>query len=281
MMINILDEKKFLENLQIGDSFRPDLFSFIVVFGGTIEVESTQSCNIYHKGNIVLIYPEYIYKVKSLSLDIKAFMISFDKDKVRSKISFNFNKYDLYRVGNNERSGNLIFFGEAEFQNIKSVALQLNYYININKTIKFKNELVISLLTTLIYMISGKLLANLLSHSQIDSRKEEITIRFLELVSMHYKNHKDLEFYADQLLISVKYLSNCVRETTQSPPTKFLSYALLNEAKRLLLNSKNPLNIIADDLGFSDQYAFGKFFKKQTGYSPRNFKNHNKLTDNT
>jgi hypothetical protein len=46
---------------------------------------------------------------------------------------------------------------------------------------------------------------------------------------------KELKFYADKLLISSKYLSNTVREITNQPPSKFITEALLNNAKILLL----------------------------------------------
>ena len=110
-----------------------------------------------------------------------------------------------------------------------------------------------------------------------NTRKEEIAMRFIELASLHYKEEKELQFYADQLSISIKYLSNAVRSITHVPPTQFLAASLMDEAKLLLLNSNLAIRAISDRLGFSDQYAFGKFFKKHTGLSPRNFKQQNIL----
>lgn len=90
---------------------------------------------------------------------------------------------------------------------------------------------------------------------------------------------KELSFYAESLLISVKYLSNCVREITKSPPTSFIADALMNEAKVILLHPNNTGGMIAGELGFSDQYSFGKFFKKHTRLSPLNFRKRNHLID--
>mgnify|MGYP006383480895 FL=1 len=112
-----------------------------------------------------------------------------------------------------------------------------------------------------------------------NSRKESITMKFLQLVSINFMKEKELKFYADKLLISSKYLSNTVREITNQPPSKFITEALLNNAKILLLNSDNSIKEISNELDFSDQYAFGKFFKKHTGLSPSNFKKTNKLVD--
>lgn len=63
------------------------------------------------------------------------------------------------------------------------------------------------------------------------------------------------------------------------PPSKIIGEALLNNAKILLLNSDKSIKEIANEMSFSDQYAFGKFFKKHTGLSPSKFKKTNKLVD--
>jgi AraC-like DNA-binding protein len=119
------------------------------------------------------------------------------------------------------------------------------------------------------------LVEKLNSETKLNTRKEEITLRFIELVSIHFRTEKELSFYAEKLNISIKYLFICVKETTNTPPTEFIANALLNESKTLLLSTKNTISIIASALSFSDQYAFGKFFKKQTGLSPKNYRSKN------
>lgn len=278
-MITILKENVFFENLHSGDSVRRKVFTFIIVCNGTIDIELNQKKSTHQRGNIIALSPDVVYKIEHFSSDLKAFIISFDRDKIRKKINFNYSKYDVYRVANAEKSGNLFFFEDLEFKNVTSLAEQLHYYLNFENEIKFAEEIITALFTTLIYIVTGKLVGSF-TLNKSDSRKEDITMRFLELVALHYKNNKELKFYADELLISIKYLSNCVRETTNVPPTKFLADALINEAKTLLLNSKDTISIIASDLNFSDQYSFGKFFKKHTGYSPKNFKKQNSLNTN-
>lgn len=275
-MITVLKENVFFENLHIGDSVRPNVFTFIIVCNGTIDIELNQKKSTHQKGNIIALSPDVVYKIEHFSSDLKAFIISFDRDKVRKKINFNYSKYDVYRVASAEKSGNLLFFEDLEFKNVTSLAEQLHYYLNFENEIKFAEEIITALFTTLIYIVTGKLVGSF-TLNKSDNRKEDITMSFLELVALHYKNNRELKFYADELLISIKYLSNCVRETTNVPPTKFLADALINEAKALLLNSKDTISMIASDLNFSDQYSFGKFFKKHTGYSPKNFKKQNSL----
>jgi len=154
-----------------------------------------------------------------------------------------------------------------------------NYYSASNTDQKFKSEILTGIVTSVIYIITSFLLNNENSSQQKNLRKEDITISFLELISKHFKEKKELSFYAESLLISVKYLSNCVREITKSPPTSFIADALMNEAKIMLLHPNNTVGMIAGELGFSDQYSFGKFFKKHTGLSPMNFRKRNHLID--
>ncbi|MCB4235521.1 helix-turn-helix domain-containing protein [Kaistella anthropi] len=102
-------------------------------------------------------------------------------------------------------------------------------------------------------------------------------VNFSVFSTLHFKNEKELKFYADKLYITVKYLSNTVREITKVPPTYFITDSIINEAKINLLDNNTSIKEIANQLGFADQYTFGKFFKKHTGLSPKHYRLENTL----
>jgi YesN/AraC family two-component response regulator len=148
----------------------------------------------------------------------------------------------------------------------------LNYYTNHDIKFSSQEQIIIALFTAIIHILMDSLVEKLQSETKINTRKEEIVLRFIELVSIHFKTKKRLGFYAEKLHISIKYLSICVKEITHRPPTEFIANALTNEAKTLLLSTKKTISDISSELSFSDQYAFGKFFKKHTGLSPKNYR---------
>ncbi len=277
-MIRILNEEVFVDHVNLGDSFHPSNFAFMCVYQGEISVGVNNVTYQCRKGNLLLLSPNNIYRIESYTENLKMFVLSFDRERLRNQINFKFNRYDMYQIAQRENK-HTIEINDVEFDHLKQLLTLASFYLKDDAGHKFKNEILTGIVTSIIYIITNFLLLNENSSQQKNLRKQEITIAFLELVSQHFKVQKELYFYAQRLLISVKYLSNCVREITKSPPTAFIADALLNEAKVMLLNRQDTVGNIAADLGFSDQYSFGKFFKKHTGFSPLNFRKHNHLID--
>ncbi|MGM9796193.1 MAG: helix-turn-helix domain-containing protein [Parabacteroides sp.] len=104
------------------------------------------------------------------------------------------------------------------------------------------------------------------------SRKEELFEQFLQLLRTHCREHHGVAFYASQLCISPQYLSMLLREQTGKSANKWIDDAVLMEAKMLLKTPQLSVQQVAEQLHFSDQSTFGKFFKKHIGQSPLEFR---------
>lgn len=107
----------------------------------------------------------------------------------------------------------------------------------------------------------------------ITVKRSDLLFReFRKLSVEHYLRHHDIGFYAEALHISPTYLSRIVKRTTGHTVYTHLSGLLCAEARRYLESSDKDIKEIADRLGFSDQSAFGKFFRAQTGSSPSRYR---------
>ena len=96
--------------------------------------------------------------------------------------------------------------------------------------------------------------------------------QFVELVPQYMKQHRDVDFYADMLHVSTQTLTDIVYNASYQSASKFIADRLYHEARLLLHRSEFTIQDIADELGFSDQSAFGKFFKKHEGITPAEFR---------
>lgn len=105
------------------------------------------------------------------------------------------------------------------------------------------------------------------------SHPEQLFQQFIGLLIAHYKQEHYIAFYARSLSISASYLSRIIRKTTGKTAAYFITGLLHAEACRLLLHTDLPIQAIADELNFSDQSAFGKFFKANAGISPQLYRN--------
>jgi AraC-like DNA-binding protein len=94
----------------------------------------------------------------------------------------------------------------------------------------------------------------------------------LKLLREHVKEQRSVNFYADMLYVTPKHLSMCVKEITGKTCGEIIDEMVVAEAKALLHNSELTIGRVADELNFSDQYFFSKYFKKRTGMSPMNYR---------
>jgi AraC family transcriptional activator of pobA len=93
-------------------------------------------------------------------------------------------------------------------------------------------------------------------------------------VEARFREVHEVGAYAERLHISAGHLSEVVKAHTGRPAIKHLHERLVLEARRLLLHSQQPLKEIAYDLGFQDASYFNRFFKREAGTTPAEYRTH-------
>lgn len=112
------------------------------------------------------------------------------------------------------------------------------------------------------------------SFSQLHSlsRPEELAGQFLALVERHCCEHHSIDWYADEMCLTPKYIANVVKQVTGRSAGECIAYNLIRQAKSLLLTTTLPVQQIADRLGFRNQSHFGTFFRREVGAGPKTFR---------
>lgn len=93
-----------------------------------------------------------------------------------------------------------------------------------------------------------------------------------EAIETNYKKKHTARAYADLLNISPKSLSRLVKTHFNKTLTGLISERIIMEAKSELYLTSKPVKTIAYTLGFSDEYYFSRFFKKNAEVSPQLFR---------
>jgi AraC-like DNA-binding protein len=96
----------------------------------------------------------------------------------------------------------------------------------------------------------------------------ELVRRYRQLVSQNFMEHRSVQSYADLLGVSVGHLSRSIKDVTGHSASEIIRQELVMEAKRLLVNTDLAVERISDHLAFNDPAYFGRFFKRETGFSP-------------
>lgn len=104
------------------------------------------------------------------------------------------------------------------------------------------------------------------------SRKKLIFDRFLEELRQHYATQRSVQFYADRLCLTPKYLSQVVHAVSGRHAGEWIRDYVILEAKALLKSGQYTVQQVSDMLNFANQSFFGVYFKKAVGCSPTVYK---------
>uniref|UniRef100_UPI0025CC9E14 helix-turn-helix domain-containing protein n=1 Tax=uncultured Stenotrophomonas sp. TaxID=165438 RepID=UPI0025CC9E14 len=97
--------------------------------------------------------------------------------------------------------------------------------------------------------------------------------RFRELIEQHYRENLQLQDYASMMAVSLVQLRSACASATGQSPTKLIHARLITEAKRNLIFGDLSVEQIAFSLGFTDAAYFTRFFRKEVGQAPSQFRN--------
>ncbi|MCC8185928.1 MAG: AraC family transcriptional regulator [Bacteroides sp.] len=100
------------------------------------------------------------------------------------------------------------------------------------------------------------------------TRRNLLFRRFMELLQTHAIERKPMTFYADKLCLSPDHFARTIKKSSGRTVTQWIHDSVLSLAKTYMRDPRLNIQQIADYLRFSDQSAFGKFFRKHTGQSP-------------
>ncbi|MBW6393296.1 MULTISPECIES: helix-turn-helix domain-containing protein [Halomonadaceae] len=103
-------------------------------------------------------------------------------------------------------------------------------------------------------------------------RGHERLASFQALIEAQYRQQPSIERFAEQLGMSSAHLNTLCRRLADRSALQLLHERLLLEAKRQLTYTNMTISQIADSLGFSEPAYFTRFFKRNTGLSPRDFR---------
>lgn len=104
------------------------------------------------------------------------------------------------------------------------------------------------------------------------SRIDELFGRFMYHLGAHFRESRDVKFYANMMHITPKYLSNIIVSKTGMNAKAAIDEYVIMQLKHTLKSSMRPIKDIVWDYNFSSPAFFSEYFKRHTGLTPAEFR---------
>ena len=140
-----------------------------------------------------------------------------------------------------------------------------------DETNHFRKDLIRTLLLAMFYDLSN-MIYRVQHHDKPQTRADAIFADFIRMVEAHCKQERRVGWYAQQLGITPKYLSETVKSVSRRTPNEWIDNYVTMELRVMLKNSSKSIKEIADELHFPNQSFLGRYFKEHVGISPSEYR---------
>ena len=247
----------------IGQPYRIQEGRIIFVNQGSARVLINLIEYTIRRTHFSVITPNSIIQIIEISPDFDMQMMAMNQDFLPISGKEDFFSYLLHHQKNI-----LLLLSPQE-------VLQTEYYFtlmwNILQEPTFRREAIRHLLASLLYYIEYIAQSNMLMNPVRLTRQEDIFQRFISLVNACSKKERNVNFYADKLCLTPRYLNTVVRQASQQTVMDWINQSIILEAKILLKHGNRLVYQISDELNFPNPSFFCKFFKRMTGMTPHEY----------
>lgn len=241
---------------------------FLLCIRGNCTVTIHLSQYELHPNSIAVIMPELFFQVIKQSHDCRFLLTGFSKELIGNSTLFSQTIEYTPQIFENPvislQKGIAEVFAESFKVLIKASRLT-DIFIS-------KNQ--IDLIYSQIILTLGNINRKKEEESQTRyNRNQEIVKELVRIIIQNYKSERNISFYAEKMHLSPQHLSTTIKKTTGKTLTDIISSFVIHDAQAKLRSTELTIQEIAYSLNFPDISFFGKYFKRYTGMSPKQYRN--------
>jgi AraC-like DNA-binding protein len=142
------------------------------------------------------------------------------------------------------------------------------------------NDIVLAFLRVLLLIICEELLHTerlpQFNHISTD-RDKTLFQQFLYLISHEQQKRQQVNYYAEKLFITPKYLSTVCRKVSGRSPIRWITDSVMEDSYQLLRTTDLTVKEISNKLGFPNSSFFGQYFREHAGTTPIEYRTKNAM----
>ena len=252
--------------------FRTFGIGLIVCTGGEFSFSIASEYFDVHAGETVFLSDDVLFSVLHTSKNLQVHILFYNVDLIRDLLGNLVQQMQLYVKMSpvvyyvwrtNEEEDLIKYMSLLEKSNLSDGNLFLVYEQRL-------------LLLSLTYRLCSIFQYKFLSRNEVSQRRTEIFLRLIELIDHYHMSERGVEFYADKLCLSPKYLSELSKSICGYTVQELVFKTVIRRCMTMLKGSSKTIQEISEEFNFSNQSSFGTFFKKHTGLSPLKYRVKNK-----
>ncbi|MFZ4929751.1 helix-turn-helix domain-containing protein [Chryseobacterium sp. Mn2064] len=248
--------------------FRMDYYALCICTAGEITIEIDRQKYKVDTDSFLIAAPSTIVKFLKTSEDFMMKLLFFDKNFLIKNIS---NPFIIEKMN---------LFSQGSYSIIKTTPKNSSLLQNLldylkkksRKQGKFTEEIIRTIIFNLLLETAEIVEKENGAHPEKEEGKKDLYLKFSKLIRENIRGQRTVQFYADQLCISNKYLIDIIKKACGKTPHEVIDETLLKEAYMMLGNPDITISEIAFELQFNSASAFGRFFKKHTSLSPSEYR---------
>ena len=153
--------------------------------------------------------------------------------------------------------------------NLIEIENELNYF---NSEKYYFDDMMALLVNKMIIGLSRQTKIHKMHNNFIIDKRINDMIKLRDNMLENYAEQYTIDALAKEVYISSDYFSALYKQIFKISPMKDLSLKRLSIAKKLLISTDMPIKIIAESCGYTDSNYFSRLFKKNTGFSPLDYR---------
>lgn len=262
-----------LPNSLEGQQTRKKFYTLVLITAGQVEEMIGSTAYTFKVGDMFFIAENQMHHIQQWSEDVKGFMCLFDADYflLCLKHQIKLSSFPFFQIGQSP----FIQLEEREIVMMEHLFWKLNSERCQKET--FNDDLLVRMFLNIILLEAERIYNNKKAATPfVLSRKEQLVARFQLLVNQQIIQMKQVNEYANELHVHPHYLNDVVKEITGFPASYFIQKQLIDEIKARLIQTNDTVAIIAGDLNFTEESYLGRFFKKQVGVTPIQYRKKHK-----
>ena len=250
------------------DARRMNFILIVLCTRGSLQYTVDTCETVVTPGEMLVVSERHVVNNYKASSDVQGMAILLTLEFYREIIR---NVSELSAIFLFARANPVIKLSQAESDTFRRYFYAIKNRIS-DVSNHFRKELVRTLLLAMFYDLSNVIYCTQEDIAQPNKRAEVIFTRFIKLVEQNYRSERRVSWYAQQLGISSKYLSETVRKVSQRTPNEWIDNYVVLELRVMLKNTTKSIKQITEEMNFPNQSFLGKYFKEHVGMSPSEYR---------